>query len=468
MGRLAGRLGLRGPGRYLSGLVLIAGPGTAVVIGGGSWLALVAAALLPWAVRSVFVHSSDSEKGRLARCAWVIVWSLLLAAMSPVLGLVPLITGLLARALGEARSRVWLGLIALVGLMVAVPFLLGDPGWLLETDRRLGLEVPEMWPVLLSVAVLPLLFVENGNGRLALVGAILGLGSLMLARVPLGGPGVEEALLVTASFGTALVVAAALDRFSVEPRRALAAVAAVAILLISVGSMAGGRLGLPAGDLNDAFLFAETLAGEGGPGRILLVSPDRTAVPGEARSGPGFWYRLVDGSGMTQDEVWLPDALPGDANLAAAIDRMASGADLRPGATLAEFSIDWVVIEGSESYLDDVLAVQLDLVPTPLDPDARVYENLNSLPMAAGADSIWIRDGAGFAGDLTSEQIRLSVNADPRWSPDPRAVDWAVSVAGADGSARYEADPASLALAIGAAGLLLLAVAVIVIGRTRR
>jgi hypothetical protein len=126
------------------------------------------------------------------------------------------------------------------------------------------------------------------------------------------------------------------------------------------------------------------------------------------------------------------------------------------------------VIEGSESYLDDVLAVQLDLVPTPLDPDARVYENLNSLPMAAGADSIWIRDGAGFAGDLTSEQIRLSVNADPRWSPDPRAVDWAVSVAGADGSARYEADPASLALAIGAAGLLLLAVAVIVIGRTRR
>jgi hypothetical protein len=468
MGRLAGRLGLRGPGRYLSGLVLIAGPGTAVVIGGGSWLALVAAALLPWAVRSVFVHASDSEKGRLARCAWVIVWSLLLAAMSPVLGLVPLITGLLARALGEARSRVWLGLIALVGLMVAVPFLLGDPGWLLETDRRLGLEVPEMWPVLLSVAVLPLLFVENGNGRLALVGAILGLGSLMLARVPLGGPGVEEALLVTASFGTALVVAAALDRFSVEPRRALAAVAAVAILLISVGSMAGGRLGLPAGDLNDAFLFAETLAGEGGPGRILLVSPDRTAVPGEARSGPGFWYRLVDGSGMTQDEVWLPDALPGDANLAAAIDRMASGADLRPGATLAEFSIDWVVIEGSESYLDDVLAVQLDLVPTPLDPDARVYENLNSLPMAAGADSIWIRDGAGFAGDLTSEQIRLSVNADPRWSPDPRAVDWAVSVAGADGSARYEADPASLALAIGAAGLLLLAVAVIVIGRTRR
>ena len=35
MGRLGGRMGLRGPGRYLSGLVLIAGPGTALVSGRG-------------------------------------------------------------------------------------------------------------------------------------------------------------------------------------------------------------------------------------------------------------------------------------------------------------------------------------------------------------------------------------------------------------------------------------------------
>ena len=468
MGRLGGRLGLRGPGRYLSGLVLLAGPGTAAVIGAGSWLALGAASLVPWSVRSVFVHPSDPAKGKLTRFAWVIVWSLLLAAMSPVLVIVPFVTGLLARALGDVRSRVWLSFVSLLGLIVAIPFLLGDPGWLLDTDRRLGLGVAQLWPVLLIVAILPVLFGEDGIGRLALVGAVLSLSSLLLVRVAVGGPGVEEALLITASFGSAMVVAAALDRWSLEPRRALAAVAAAAVLLLSVGSLAGGRLGIPLGDLNDQFGFAETLAEEGGPGRVLLVSLDRTMIPGEARSGPGFWYRLIDGSGMTQDEVWLPDPLPGDAKLAAAIEQMASGSDLRPGAALAEFSIDWVVIDGPESSLDDVLAVQLDLVPTPLDPEARVYENPNSVPMAAGAGSVWVRDGAGFAGEAVSDQVRLSVNVDPGWSPEPRAADWALSVSGEDGAARYRVDVTAFTLSIAAVALLVVALTAILVARTRR
>ncbi|MEX2252121.1 MAG: hypothetical protein WD895_08640 [Acidimicrobiia bacterium] len=468
MGRLAGRLGLRGPGRYLSGLVLLAGPGTAVAIGAGSWLALGAASLLPWAVRSVFILSSDTGTRRPTRFAWVIVWSLPLASMSPVLAVVPLVTGLLARVLGDVKSRVWLALVSLLGLVVVIPFVIGDPGWLLETNRRLGLDVAELWPVLLTVVILPLLFVEEEIGRIGLVGAVLSLTALVLIRVPVGGPGVEEALLITASFGTAIVVAAALDRLSFEPRRALAAVAATAVLILSIGSMAGGRLGLPPGDLNDRYAFAETLAGEGGPGRILVVSTDRTMIPGEARSGPGFWYRLMDGSGMTQDEVWLPDRRPGDDELSTAIEQMASGSDLRPGKALAEFSVDWVVIDGPQSYLEDVLAVQLDLVPTPLDPEARVYENLNSVPMAAGPGSIWTGDGAGFVGEATSDRIRLSLNDDPRWAPEPQAAEWAVSVAGEDGVARYRPDPTGLVLSITALGLLFLSLGVIVVARIRR
>jgi hypothetical protein len=468
MGRLAGRLGLRGPGRYLSGLVLIAGPGTGVVVGAGSWLVLGAASLVPWAVRSVFVHSSDPAKGTLTRLAWIVLWSSLLAAMSPVLVVVPPVTALLARALGDTRSQVRLSCAGLIALVVAVPFVMGDPGWLLDIDRRLGLGVAELWPVLLTVAVLPVLFGEDGIGRLGLVGAILSLSSLLLAQVAVGGPGIEEALLITASFGTAVVVAVALDQWSFEPRRALAAAAAAAILLLSVGSLAGGRLGLPPGDLNDQFAFAETLAGEGGPGRILLMSVDRTMVPGEARPGPGLWYRVIDGSGMTQDEVWLPDPLAGDDKLGAAIGHMASGSDLRPGATLAEFSIDWVVIDGPESYLDGVLATQLDLVPTPLDPEARVYENPNSMPMAAGAGSIWARDGAGFAGESLADRVRISVNADSGWSPEPESADWAVSVTGEEGAARYQADATALALSITAVVLLAVALGVIVVARTRR
>jgi len=468
MGRLSGRLGLRGAGRYLAGLVLLAGPGTAAVVGAGSWLALGAASLVPWAVRSVFIHPSLPITGKPTRVAWVLAWSLLLAAMSPVLAIVPLVVGLLARALGDARSRVWLALVGLVGLISAIPFLIGDPGWILDSERRLGLGVADLWPVLLTVAILPVLFGEDGVGRLALLGAVLSLGSLLLLRLPVGGPGIEEALLITASFGSAIVVAVGLDRWSLEPLRVLAAVAAAAVLLLSFGSLADGRLGLPSGDRNDQFSYAVTLAEEGGPGRILLISPERRVIPGEARSGPGLWYRVVDGSGMTQDEVWLPDSMAGDEELAAAIEQMASGSDLRPGSTLAEFSIDWVVLDGPESYLDDVLAVQLDLVPTPLDPAARVYENPNSLPMAAGGASVWVKDHAGFAGAAVSDRIRLSVNADPRWSPEPRAEDWAVSVLGEDGAARYRSDPMALAVSIAAAGLLMVALGTILVARTRR
>lgn len=468
MGRLAGRLGLTGPGRYLSGLVLLAGPGTAVALGAGSWLALGAASVLPWAVRSIFVNPSHPEEKRLTRYAWVVAWSLLLAAMSPVLALIPLATGLLMRAFGAARSHIWLGFAGLVGLVVAVPFLLADSGWLIETDRRLGLEVAELWPILLTLAVLPLVFDEERVGRIALVGATLSLTSLVVVRFPAGGPGVEEALLITASFGTALVVASALDRLSLEPRRVLAAVAAVAILLLSVGSMAGGRLGLPAGDLNQRYGFAETLAGEGGPGRILLLSLDRESIPGEARPGPGIWYRLFDGSGMTQEEVWLPDPLPGDDQLDEAIQMLASGSDLRPGDTLAGFAVDWVVVEGPESYIDEVLAVQLDLVPTPLDPEARVYENPSAVPMAAVEGSVWTRDGAGFAGDTTPNRVLLSVNGDRRWFPEPETADWAVSVAGDDGAASYQPDTVALLISVASVGLFALAVGAIVVGRARR
>ncbi|HEY7823424.1 MAG TPA: glycosyltransferase, partial [Acidimicrobiia bacterium] len=76
MGRLAGRIGLRGAGRYLSGLVLIAGPGTAVLTGRGSWLALCAAAVLPWAVRSVFIHPHEFGRSRLTYVGWALLTGL--------------------------------------------------------------------------------------------------------------------------------------------------------------------------------------------------------------------------------------------------------------------------------------------------------------------------------------------------------------------------------------------------------
>ncbi|MGH8948556.1 MAG: hypothetical protein ACRDXF_06805, partial [Acidimicrobiia bacterium] len=278
MGRLAGRLGFRGPGRYLAGLVLLAGPGAALIVGAGSWLALGAAAFLPWAVRSVILHPDDWARSWLTHVGWVLVWSIMLTAVSPLLGVIPLVSALLWRLAGGSRTSLRLGLATLLAGVVAVGFLYDDRGWLLDVERRLGLTVPDWWPVLIAVTTIPLMLVEGRTRRLGFFGALIGLSSLLLVRLPIGGPGVEEAALVLASFGSAIVVAAALDRLSIEPRRLLASIGAIAMLLISVVGLVNGRLGLPAGDINDRLRFASTLAEQGSPGRVLMMSTDRSLI----------------------------------------------------------------------------------------------------------------------------------------------------------------------------------------------
>ena len=468
MGRLAGRLGFRGPGRYLSGLVLLAGPGTAAVVGAGSWLALGAAGILPWAVRSVVLHETDQSRSWLTHLGWAVLWSLLLAMFSPLLVVVPAVTAILWRLSGGREARLLLGLVALIGIGGAAAFLVGDPGWVLNEERRLGFVIPDLWPVLVVVASLPMLAVGGRTRRLSGIGALLALTGLLLVRLAVGGPGVEEAALIVSSFGTAIVVGSALDVLSVDFRRLGASMGAVAMLALSVGSLADGRLGLPQGDENARLGFASTLADESGAGRILVISADRSLIPGEARPGPGFWYRTIDGGGMTLDEVWLPPPLDGDRALSEAIVRVSSGAELRPGRLLAEFAIDWVVIDGPGLSLDEILERQLDLVPTPLVRGSRVYENPIAVPLAGDGARPWRRDGTRFVGDPGSERIQLSVNYDSGWSPVPEKVGWAADISSATGEASFSGGDRALLMAYGAALLFLVSLVAIAIGRTRR
>jgi GT2 family glycosyltransferase len=469
MGRLAGRLGFRGPGRYLAGLVLLAGPGTALIVGAGSWLALGAAAFLPWAVRSVTLHPDDWARSWLTHVGWVLVWSILLTTVSPLLGVIPLVSALLWRLVGGSRSSLRLGLASLLAGVVAVGFLYDDRGWLLDVDRRLGLIVPDWWPVLIAVTTIPLMLVEGRTRRLGFFGALIGLGGLLLVRLPFGGPGVEEAALVLASFGSAIVVAAALDRLSIEPRRLLASIGAVSMLLLSVAGLVNGRLGLPAGDINDRLGFASTLAEQGSPGRVLVMSTDRSLIPGEARPGPGIWYRVVDGQGTTLDEVWLPEPQPGDLQLANSIDRIASGADLRPGELLAEFAIDWVVVEGTETPLDPILDSQVDLVPTPLVTNADVFENPRVDPLASVEDGVvWQREGAGFAGTASTAPALLRINYSHGWEPQPELEDWFTTVSGIEGAAVFSATGYLSYAPYAAAVLFVMALGLVSWGRARR
>jgi hypothetical protein len=360
-----------------------------------------------------------------------------------------------------------MGLVALSAVVVAVPFLMGDPGWLADSDRRLFAEPDEFWPVLIGLGALPLFLIDLKWLRVGAAGAILAGAGLISARLPFGGPGIEEALLVMASFGAGLVVAAALDTLDLDPRRAMALIGGLAILALSVLPFANGRFGLPAGDLIGRIAFAQALAGEAGPGRVLMASSERTDIPGDARSGPGFWYRLVDGSGMTQDEVWLPSRAEGDHRLAEILERIAGGDELRPGELLAEFSIDWVVLDGPSFRLDEVLVAQLDLVPTPLDPASRVYENLDKRPIADAGEQVWRREGAGYGGEATITPVLLAINHDEGWEQEAVRSDWAVAVDGSTGEARYRGTTDRLAFPVATMVLTLAGLVLMGMGRVR-
>lgn len=469
MGRLVGRLGIRGSGRYLGGLVALGGPGLALLSGAGSWLALGAAAALPWAVRAAAVHPGE-QLTSWSRYGWAIVTGAALASFSPLLAVVPLLYAVLWRLGGGRESRISLGLTALLaGGAVAAAFLIGDPGWALDADRRLGLDLADLWPVLVAVGVVPLVFLDAPITRLGIVGGLLALGGMLVSRLGYWGPGIEEAALVLSSFGAGLVVAAGLNTLSVEPRKLVAILPSAAILLLSLGVVSNGRLGMPEGEMNERFDFASTLADESGPGRILVASTSRGDIPGEARAGPGFWYRLIDGDQMTLDEVWLADRRDGDRALLAAIEAISTGSDLRPGERLAPFAVDWIVLLGREFRLDDVLVAQLDLVPTPLDPGSRVYENPGADPLADPESvSAWTRSGTGFAGESGPGRVSLAVNHDAGWAPDAEPVDWQTSVSASAGEAVFEGSDFDLGLALASGGLMLAALALMVVGRMRR
>jgi GT2 family glycosyltransferase len=468
IGRLCGRVGLRGPGRYLAGLVLLAGPGTAALVGRGSWLALAAAGMLPWAVRSAFLHPRDLKSSRLGHIGWALLVGLLVAAFSPLLAVVPLITVGIWRALGGDRAYFGLAAVCLAGGIGGAAFLIGDPAWMSDPALRLDLTISDWWPAVIVVASLPMVLAAPRLRVVGLTGGLLSLASIVVAHIVPLPPGAQEAVLIVASFGAALVVAAALDGLSRNLLRLVASVAAIVLLVMSANTFLNGRLGLPRGDVNDRLAFAVTLADGPDPGRILYASAERDLVPGEARPGPGFWYRVVDGVGTTHDEVWLPPDRTGDLELARTLTDVASGAELRPGASLGEFAIEWVVLEGPSFVLDDALLAQLDLVRTPLDPESRVFDNRNSVPLAGTEAAPWTRQGTGFAGTPTDSPIPLAVEYDEGWEPDAVESGWSTLVTGDEGRAWYSTTGIQMLLPFATLGALVGAVASIVLGRRRK
>ena len=463
MGRLGGRLGLKGPGRYLAGLVMIGGPLVADLTDRGSWETLAAAALVPWLVRATVLRDR-SDRRTLGRYGTVGVLAVGVGMLSPAAVLIPIFLYLTSILLGKVGSDLRLSLVALVGSLPAIPFLAHDVSWLFDSSRALGTDPGLVLPVVIGVAGLAATW-HKGFGGAPLLGSTFALGGILVSRLGLFGPGIESALALVAALGAATVVAGTLNQLDRHPVSWVAAFGGVALLVAAAGVLVNGAYGLQRGELNDRLSFAETLAADEEPGRLLLASTVRGDLPGEARGGPGFWYRLVDGSGMTQDEAWLPESEPGDDRLAEELESIATGGVLRPGSRLAPFAIDWVVLFGPEFRLDETFAAQLDLVPTPLDDEARVFANPGSSALAASTDDQgvgWQRSGTGYAGPPVEGDIVLAVNSSDGWSPDPGAADWRQTVSGREGEARFTGNlPAPLSpvmtaiLLLGGAGLIL-------------
>lgn len=466
MGRLGGRLGLRGPGRYLAGLVLLAGPGTALLTGAGSWLALAGAAVLPWMVRAVLVlPGADTKPWR--PLGWAVLFGVTLASLTPLLVAVPLLVTLVVPTQGVGSTRLRAGLAGLLGGIAAVPFLLGNPSWLLDSGRRLMPVIEPQWPILIAIALGLTLLLEQPWRRVGVVGGLSALAALVVSQVSIGGPGVEEAVLIGVSFGAALLVAVCLDLLSRDPRRLAVLAAGSVVLALSVGPFLNGRFGLPAGDINDELGYTSVLVGDTGPGRVLLASVDRSDLPGESRPGPGFWYRVVDAAPITHDQVWLSPSHQGDQEFEAVLHRISRGDELHPGAALAEFAIDWVVLEGEEFRLDTVLATQLDLARRMFDPETRVFENLVPRPLAGSDTTMWQRSGAGFEGEPDT-QIRIATIYDQGWRPAPVEDGWSVLVDATQGEASFRGSLLNRMLPVLALLLSLAAVVSIGYGRSRR
>jgi hypothetical protein len=126
-----------------------------------------------------------------------------------------------------------------------------------------------------------------------------------------------------------------------------------------------------------------------------------------------------------------------------------------------------VVLEGPEFVLDDALLAQLDLVPTPLDPDSRVYQNGESTPLAGTTDEPWRRWGAGFAGEPIEGEVPLAISFDRDWEPESARGEWSLVVDGSEGRAWYDAPGADLVWPISSLVIVTGALGMLGLGRRR-
>ena len=480
--RLLRRLEMGPMARYGGALGLVGGPATRILADSGDWPGLVAIGLAPWAVHLVLAPWPHGRKARIGYVARAALATGLLAAFAPVAVLLPLVVLLVRAIVSEDAS--WAAVVrAIPATILAIPLLLPWLYWIsvdqLLREGNSQYFDPSLWAVAgFAVAlVLGLTFGDRRTVGLIGWGGALATGGSLLARATELGLGREPVVAgyVVAAVGTAIVVAAAIDlpsRFSdVRLVRMIGGrTAALGGFIVAAGVLLlipSGRVGLPEDRFGAQLEFAAARAQDHGADRILIAGAAGD-LPGESRSANGFSYRLVSGEGAIFPEAWLPPPRSGDDALAAVLDRVAAGEELRPGQALAAFGVRWFVFT-EPNPLEVALESQLDLRQLP-GLDYTTFESEVFAPRAIGADgTAWRWDRPDYVGSNELEgPVYVAENHDDRWGGAGTPAVWANEVVPSGERIVFAGDGTNRTLALGAAGLLVALLALSILGSDRK
>ena len=75
---------------------------------------------------------------------------------------------------------------------------------------------------------------------------------------------------------------------------------------------------------------------------------------------------------------------------------------------------------------------------------------------ADSSGEAWRAVDGHYEGAAGADRVRIAVNADSGWQPEPAVSDWALTVSAAEGRAEYTADTRKAGYALAAAAVLAL------------
>lgn len=476
VGRLSGRLGLTGVSRYIAGIATVIGPFTVAIGNAGDWAGLVAVGVFPWFVdRSIAVWPS-TWRGRAGRVATLFVVAAVLGSFAPVALIAGAVTVIVVAAFtpGVGSSALLTMILTLdLGVLAIAPYIAGvSPDAFFSGGADVDLVIG---PVVGGALVLAALTIMMAGSRQAFRLAGIGLTVVTLATgvalFDVGGDATIAAA-VAGSLGSGLIVAAALA-IDLERSTLATSVQAVGLAagLLVIGSsllvIGNGRQGLPPDAWSQRLDFISGLSEDVDAVRTLVVGLPES-LPGDARLGEGYAYRLVTGNVPTLDQARLAPPRVGDRSLHGVLERVALGDELRPGELLAPFAVEWVVVM-DRSRFGDALGAQLDLTEVPLAEGVRVFRNDSFQPRVTTDGAPWDATHAGAVGTPDPDlRVRIADNASVRFGPEWSQDDWANTVSGSEGEITYEPVPIRRSLAVGVAALFVISIVAAVIGRDPR